>query len=79
MRFVIVVGLVDTVDKPPKPADMGLFVRFTLDMVLIPSDGTFPACGKILENSSTSFPQNRRVFGDFYILTNRKNNPYIWG
>jgi len=79
MRFVIVVGLVDTVDKTPKPADMGLFVRYTLDMRLIPFDGTFPACGKILENSSTAFPQKSRVFGCFYILTNRKNTPHIWG
>ena len=41
MRFVTVVGSVDTVDKAPRPQDVEKLLRFTLDVGLILSERLF--------------------------------------
>jgi hypothetical protein len=69
MGFVIVVGTVDSVDNNFIPQYVGSKTRFTLNLGLIHINRHLSLCGLILENFLINYPQKKKSYPEFYILT----------
>jgi hypothetical protein len=79
MRIVVLVGLVDTVDKTGIPPYLDEVHRLSLDVRSDPVISTDTPVERIGKNPSTSPPQKKRFSRDFYILEEHLSTPHMWG